>query len=94
MWAKHWYRQFLVSEDNVVSWASFRLFLKSVDTRFWLWHKDLETEVAQTHSDAQRQLFLRDSLDDIGSAIEKNEKQMVENFLGQKILNGEVWPWM
>ncbi len=94
MWAKHWYRQFLVSEDNVVSWASFRLFLKSVDTRFWLWHKDLETEVAQTYSDTQRQLFLRDSLDDIGSAIEKNEKQMVENFLGQKILNGEVWPWM
>lgn len=94
IWAKHWYRLFLISDDDIVSWASFRLFLKCVDTRFWLWQNDFKTEIAQLQKNIQRLRFLQDSLENIWGAIEKNEKEMVEKFLGQKILKGEVWPWM
>ena len=93
-WAKHWYRQFLSGGDDVTTWASFRLFLKCVDRRFWLWQEDLETEVYAGHPDVERPLFIDDNLDNLRKSIRDNEKDIAEQFLGQKILRDQVWPWM
>jgi hypothetical protein len=93
-WAKHWFRRFLTADDNVAAWASFRLFLQCVDTRFWFWRKVVEAEVDESNISMQRSAFLRDNLETIHHSIRDNEKDMAEHFLGQKILERQVWPWM
>jgi len=93
-WAKHWFRRFLTVEDDVTAWASFRLFLQCIDTRFWFWRQDSEAAVGDGNVGVQRRMFLRDNMESIRKSIRDNEKDLAEQFLGHKILNGQVWPWM
>jgi hypothetical protein len=39
-WAKYWFNRFL-TEDDTVAWASFRLLLRCVDSRFWFWREQV-----------------------------------------------------
>ena len=93
-WSKHWFHRFLTASDDATAWASFRLFLLCIDSRFWLWGKRLEVEVGDGNVRPERLTFLRDNLENIRDHIQKNEKEMADQFLGQKILEREVWPWM
>lgn len=93
-WAKHWFNRFLTASDDVTAWASFRLFLRCVDTRFWFWRDQLENEVGTANINISRRVFLSCNTDSIRSAIRANEKEMAEQFLGQKILQRQAWPWM
>jgi hypothetical protein len=93
-WAKHWFRRFLTADDDVTSWASFRLFLQCVDTRFWFWREVVGVEVGESNISTQRSAFLRDNLETIHHSIRDNEKDMAKHFLGRKILERQVWPWM
>jgi hypothetical protein len=93
-WAKHWFRRFLCADDDVTAWASFRLFLQCVDSRFWLWQRQIKNEVTSSANIERRWTFLEDNLDTLKNMIRKNEEPLEKHFLGQKILQNQVWPWM
>jgi len=93
-WAKHWFTQFLTHEEDVGAWAAYRLLLRCVDRRFWFWREKLETTVDTTYYSPRRKTFLYNNWEGIKRAIEKNEKDLKEQFLGQKLMQGQVWPWM
>jgi len=93
-WAKHWFRKFLQDADDVIAWASFRLFLKCVDTRFWRWREQIEAEATLNVDPERRRAFLEANLDGIRKVIRKNEKPLRESFLGQKVRQNQAWPWM
>ena len=93
-WAMHWFSHFLSTIDDVTAWASFRLFLQCVDSRFWHWRQQVETESFESNFLKERYKFLEDSLDTIKHRIGNNEKPLREKFLGHKILVDQTHPWM
>jgi len=92
--AKHWFRRFLSTIDTVDAWRSFRLFLRCVDRRFWCWQERIVNEVPSHPQMQSRRLFFGENRDRLHNAIEANERERNESFLGQKVLHGEMWPWM
>lgn len=93
-WAKYWFTRFLISGDDTVAWASYRLFLRCVDSRFWLWREQLEADSDGIDLYPRREVFFNCNQEDLRNAIKANEKDMAEQFLGQKINKRQVWPWM
>jgi hypothetical protein len=87
-WAKHWLEQFVAADLDVVANGAFRLFLKCVDSRFYGFADDMLQRAS-----AARRVFFDSSLDEIRRAVTTNEKDLREHFLGQKVLDGQVWPW-
>jgi hypothetical protein len=87
-WAKHWLEQFVAADTDVVANGAFRLFLKCVDSRFYGFTDDVLPRAS-----ALRRVFFDSSLDEVRRAITSNEKDLREQFLGQKVLDGQVWPW-
>ncbi len=92
-WAKHWYKVFLADRDNEKSLGAFLLFLRCVDTRFWLWRPIAEKEIVGNDIFEHRLAFLRNNLESIYDSIKKNEDGLSSTFLGQKVLDREAWPW-
>jgi len=94
-WAKHWFNRFLSDKDDIKAWACFRLFLKCVDRRFWIWKEYCLVDYnAEKNKQPNRIEFLSLNQNEIKRAIEKNEKKRKETFLGEKVLSNQVWPWM
>ncbi len=93
-WAKHWFQRFLSIDENNLAWASFRLLLQCVDTRFWFWRHQIEAAIPPHSNLKKRQMFLDNNLNTLENKIPKNEKALKELFLGQKVLNQQAWPWM
>jgi len=91
-WAKHWFARFLTVEEEIQSWAAFRLFLKCVDRRFWIW--EIEFHQHANLYGGKRWEFFTDNLEQIGRESAKNEKSLAENFLGRKLLSNQVGPWI
>lgn len=89
-YARHWFERFLVENDRVKAWAAFRLFLRCVDRRFWLWLPDMPL------NDAER--WKRDALKanraEICTMTEKNEKEWQDTLVGHKIQPDQLCPWM
>jgi hypothetical protein len=92
--AKHWLRRFFASESNEEAWAAFRLLLACVDSRFWTWHRTLRTEYSTSPGYLQRRQFLQENSGAVRNRIRDNEKTLEKCLYGQKVQNGEVWPWM
>jgi hypothetical protein len=90
-WAKHWFGEFLMAENDDSAWASFRLLLRCVDSSFWFWRDSAQANLSL---DVRRRIFLEDSEPDLQRAIRENENEASESFLGQKILKRQTWPWM
>lgn len=93
-WAKHWFKKFLIDEDDEVAWACFKLFLKCADRRYWMWKDDFLND---SHNDTMKQkrlMFLSLNQDEIKNSIKENEKKRSETFLGEKMLKNQTWPWM
>lgn len=93
-WAKHWFQKFLTEDTQVKAWASFRLFLKCVDRRFWLWDKQYRNNYSNEIFKENRLQFLKDNLDDIKKNAKKNEEELEKHLYGQRIINDKSWPWM
>lgn len=91
-WAKYWFSRYLTIEEEIQSWAALRLSLKCADSRFWIWQKEFQKHT-NLYND-QRWEFFIDNLEQINREIAKNEKSLTENFLGQKLLANQVWPWI
>jgi hypothetical protein len=94
VWAKYWFTRFLTADDDTVAWASYRLFLRCVDSRFWFWREKVEADAGGTGIDPKREVFFNCNQEDLRNAIKSNEKDMSEQFLGQKIKKRQVWPWL
>jgi hypothetical protein len=93
-WARHWFERFLTSEDDVNAWAAFRLFLHCVDSRFWLWQRQLCSTVEEHPRLVRRMSFWEDNSHTIEKRIRKNEKDLNKHLFGQKAKPGQAWPWM
>lgn len=91
VWAKTWFKKFIEEKEDAHAWASFNLFLKCADRRFWLWKEKLSSDF-EVGSD--RLTFLNFNLDGIKKGIEENEKNRGKTFLYEKVLENQVWPWM
>lgn len=89
-YARHWFERFLTENDRVKAWAAFRLFLRCVDRRFWLWLPNMPLKNAE--------LWKRDALKanyaEICTMTEKNEKGWQDTLVGHKIQSDQLWPWM
>ena len=90
VWSRCWFDRFLSRSDPTEAWAAFRLFLRCVDRRFWLW--------VDSAGLSEAELWKRDAMamnvGAIESACKENEKDRKDNFLGQKVKPKELWPWM
>ena len=95
-WAKHWFTRFWDTTNDEVAWSSFRLFLSCVDSRFWFWKDEVELESVATDADTKRrrQIFYESNISTIQNRIRDNEKNLRKYYLSQKVLQGEIWPWM
>lgn len=92
--AKHWFGQFLSATDTVDSWRSLRLFLRCADRRFWCWREMIEDQASSCLQLQLRRQFLDQNMNTLRNAIGRNEVELETSFLGQKVLDGEMWPWM
>jgi len=89
-WARYWFEHFLSESDRVKAWAAFRLFLRCVDRRFWLWLPDMLLNEAEPW---KRDAYQANRAE-IFSATEKNEKGWQDTLVGHKVKPNELWPWM
>lgn len=89
-WARCWFKRFLTHGDRLQAWAAFRLFLRCVDRRFWLWVKNSGLADAE----AWKRDAVTMNLGAIESACKNNEKAWNDKFLGHSIKPNELWPWM
>jgi len=90
-WAKTCFKKFIEDKEDAHAWASFNLFLKCADRRFWLWKENILSDF-EVGSD--RLTFLNFNLDGIKKSIEENERKRKGTFLYEKILDNQAWPWM
>ena len=90
-WARTWYYEWLTRPETDTAWSAFRLFLKCVDKRFWIWKvsTELEAEKLAPLGDTRRRFFGA-SADEIRKAITENQKELNDTFLGIKFSKGEL----
>ncbi len=93
-WARHWYVRFLGTADDIASWAAFRLFLRCVDSRYWYWRSPSSPDDSTDAAWNRRLHFLEANKEAIKRHAQENEKPLTEEFLAQKVLKGDVWPWL
>ena len=93
-WAKHWFRRFLSIESDIHAWAAFRLLLKCVDRRFWIWKDELMSNIRRRNDVNHRLVFLKNNMSTLRNSIKQNERAIAENFLATKVLDNQTWPWM
>lgn len=91
LWAKYRFKNFITETEPVLAWRSFRLFLQCVDKRFWLWQKNI---FDSSLSQKVNQDFFEYNRQTIKNSIIKNEKSLEEYFLGQKIQQRQVFPFL
>ena len=92
-WAKHWYQRFLEADTDERGWGDFGVFLRCVDSRFWLWRDSADRSVS-TPGVSRRLEFAQTNLSTIERAVKDNEKNLTDSYLGQKVLKNQAWPWM
>lgn len=93
-WAKHWFERFLTAPDDLDGWAAFRIFLRCVDRRFWLWGPSSAETRCRFES---RRLHYRANRHAIAKAARRNERdplKLHERLVGDKVLDNKAWPWM
>ena len=93
-WAKTWFTRFLSDDDDIKSWAAFRLVLECVDRRFSLWKQQVINNTNIKTGKFDRLLFLESQADTINNKIKNNEEPIRESFLTQKVLKRKIWPWI
>jgi hypothetical protein len=89
--ARAWFVQFLARRDPVEAWAVFRLFLRCVDRRFYLWGDVMRNEMLDLPMLWHHQVSI--NAEDIRRPAEKNEGRLSESLFGQRISKNEIAPW-
>ncbi|HXH09447.1 MAG TPA: hypothetical protein VNP04_06770, partial [Alphaproteobacteria bacterium] len=89
--ARAWFDQFRKRRNPVEAWAAFRLFLRCVDRRFYLWSDVLCQSTPDLPGLWQQQMSM--NADDIYRSTEKNEGELAKSLFGQRISRNELAPW-
>jgi hypothetical protein len=90
-WARAWFTRFLQSRDPVDAWAAFRLFMRCVDRRFYLWADQLRKRAIDLPILWDKQVAVNEQ--DISKAAEKNEGRLSDTLFGFRISKDEIAPW-
>jgi hypothetical protein len=88
--ARYWFGRFCSCDDLDSAWAAFRLFLKCVDRRCWLWSW---LELAEKRPGTRKEAFFELNIHAIERACEENEEKLSESFLNCKVNEG-LSPWI
>lgn len=88
--ARYWFGRFCSNHDLDNAWAAFRLFLRCVDRRCWLWSRH---ELATKQAGALKEAFFELNIHTIERACKENEKKLSESFLCCKVNDG-LSPWI
>ncbi|HEX9870882.1 MAG TPA: hypothetical protein VGC99_20270, partial [Candidatus Tectomicrobia bacterium] len=89
--ARAWFEQFLKHRDPVEAWAAFRLFLRCVDRRFYLWGDVMRNSTLDLPGLWHQQVSI--NAEDIHRAAEKNEGKLNQSLFGLRISKNEMAPW-
>ncbi|OYD87845.1 hypothetical protein CDG77_27170 [Nostoc sp. 'Peltigera membranacea cyanobiont' 213] len=84
-WAKHWFKCFMNTDDRVMAWSYFRLFLRCVDRRFWLWKDKFICNISSNNFQKFYFNFLEDNMNEIEKSIKKHEEELEKYFLCYRI---------
>jgi hypothetical protein len=94
-WAHHWFEQFITHEETLQAWAAFRLFLRCVDRRFWLWGEEMIDSPEVPYERFEHYRACRES---IVKAIKENEEkspfELKKHLVGWKVQKDQLWPWL
>lgn len=92
LWARVWFAKFIAEMDRVKAWSAFRLFLRCVDKRFWMWGDELLEGV--TDLPGWKRDAYTANIEVIKNAIKDNEKMLNDTFISHKVNENQLWPWM
>ncbi|WPD24953.1 MAG: hypothetical protein SD837_10380 [Candidatus Electrothrix scaldis] len=94
-WAHHWFERFVMHEETLQAWAAFRLFLRCVDRRFWLWGEEM---ISSPDAPYERFEHYRACRESIKKAIKENEGKypfnLKDHLVGWKVQENQLWPWL
>ncbi len=94
-WAHHWFERFVNHEETLQAWAAFRLFLRCVDRRFWLWGEEMIYSLEVPYERFEHYRACRES---IVKAIKENEEkspfELKKHLVGWKVQENQLWPWL
>uniref|UniRef100_UPI00405719D0 hypothetical protein n=1 Tax=Candidatus Electronema sp. TaxID=2698783 RepID=UPI00405719D0 len=93
-WAHHWFERFVNHEETLQAWAAFRLFLRCVDRRFWLWGEEMIYSLEVPYERFEHYRACRDSIMKATRENEKNHFKLQENLVGCKVQENQLWPWL
>ncbi|CAK8712104.1 MAG: hypothetical protein CDV28_10229 [Candidatus Electronema aureum] len=93
-WAHHWFERFITHEETLQAWAAFRLFLRCVDRRFWLWGEEMIYSPEVPYERFEHYRACRDSIMKATRKNEKNHFKLQENLVGCKVQENQLWPWL
>jgi hypothetical protein len=84
-WAKQWFDRFMNTNDRVMAWSYFRLFLRCVDSRFWLWKDEFICHASSNDFHSLYLTFFEENINKIENSIKKYEKELEKYFLCHKL---------
>lgn len=91
--AKHWWKIFIDTCDPVEAYAAWVLFLRSADSRAWVWMNSMLPADAVNNTFMQMKLaFAEINKHKIKSSMNKRTKEFDRHFLGRKTVVG-IHPW-
>ncbi|MHC5739471.1 NACHT domain-containing protein [Nostoc sp.] len=80
-WAKQWFYLFMNTDDRLMAWSYFRLFLRCVDKRFWLWKDKLICNSSSNNFHQLYLIFFEENINKIENFIRKYERDLEKYFL-------------
>lgn len=94
IWASHWYRLCLETEDAAEAWCYYRLMLEVADRRCWTIMNDLDSKLREVHPwVARRTKAIRAVESATKHAVKENEKETEKTYLGVRLSNPQLAPW-
>jgi len=94
IWARHWYRLCLETEDGAAAWCNYRLMLEVVDRRCWTMMDGLDEELRGTHPWVARRIKAIRAVESATEhAIKENEKETEKTYLGLRLSSPQLAPW-
>jgi len=81
LWAKHWFKYFMNTDERVIAWSYFKLFLLCVDRRLWLWKDNFIGNNSSDNFQKNYLNFFEDNMSKIESSIKEKDKDLQKYFL-------------
>lgn len=91
--ARHWWNAYLKATDPSAAYAAWVLFLRAADRRSWTWiQKEIDAVSEKDDFYKQKMAHVRLNRDELKRAYKEREKELDQNFLYRKIVEG-IGPW-